>query len=161
MNDRYAELPARIAATCSILDDIVARLDRFEAEILPQLGKTGDSVLIPVQLLENGYTAIETAFLRISQAFENALEPNRWHTHLLEKMTLEVADTRPRVISMQTRTRLEELMRFRHFKRYYFQFEYDWRKIELLIVLFRESVPMVQRELTDFLTTLRKATEEE
>lgn len=81
MNDRYTELPARIAATCSILDDLVARL--------------------------------------------------------------------------------EELMRFRHFKRYYFQFEYDWRKIELLIVLFRESVPMVQRELTDFLTTLRKATEEE
>ncbi len=59
------------------------------------LGKTADSVLIPVQILENAYTAVETLFLRIFQAFENHLESQRGHADLLEKMTLEVPGNRP------------------------------------------------------------------
>lgn len=160
MNDRFAELPARIDSTLEIIDEILVRLDRFETSILPQLGKTSDSVLIPVQLLENGYTAIETLFLRISQAFENSLEPDRWHTHLLEKMALQIDGIRPCTISRETSRRLEELMRFRHFKRYYFQFDYDWRKIDLLIQLFREVVPLLRADLAEFVGKLKQAESE-
>ncbi len=159
MKDRFAEIPARVDTALEILDEILLRLDRFESSILPQLGKTSDSVLIPVQLLENGYTAVETLFLRISQAFENSLEPDRWHTHLLEKMTLQIAGVRPPTITHKTKEQLDELMRFRHFKRYYFQFDYDWRKIDLLIQIFRETVPELRSELAEFTAKLSEAAE--
>ncbi len=150
MDDHFREIPGRIEQTLSILQAVERRLDRFEAEVLPKLGKTSDSVLIPVQLLENGYTAVETVFVRISQTFENTLDAHRRHSHLLEKMTLEIPESRPRVISDALYRKLAELMRFRHFKRYYFELEYDWRKIDVLIQIFREVVPMLDRELRTF-----------
>ena len=36
-----------------------------------------------------------------------------------------------------TFSKLNELLRFRHFKRYYFEMDFDWRKIELLVQIFR------------------------
>ncbi len=150
MNDRFREIPARINQTVAILEELSARIDHFETETLPVLGRTSDAVLIPVQLIENGFTAVETLFVRISQAFENNLDQHRWHTHLLEKMTLEIADVRPRVISDQLYRNLAELMRFRHFKRYYFSLDYDWRKVDLLLQIFRESLPLLKEELYAF-----------
>ena len=41
--------------------------------------------LIAAGLFENYYTCTETIFLRIAQFFENNLDKNRWHSHLLEK----------------------------------------------------------------------------
>ena len=45
------------------------------------------------------YTALETLFLRVSQFFENRLAPDRWHSDLLEKMTLEVPGIRQPLIA--------------------------------------------------------------
>jgi hypothetical protein len=159
MPDRFNELPGYIEKTLNLLSEMVQRLDRFEKELVPNIGKTEDSVLIPVQILENGYTAIETMFMRISQAFENNLEQNRRHSDLLEKMTIEIKKTRPRVISDKTYGKLNELLRFRHFKRYYFEMNYDWRKIELLITIFRETVPLLKTELKDFADKITTALE--
>lgn len=66
MNDRFREIPARIDQTVKILEEMNARITHFETETLPLLGRTSDAVLIPVQLIENGYTAVETLFVRIS-----------------------------------------------------------------------------------------------
>ncbi len=159
MPDRFNELPGHIEKTLELLSGLLLKLERFEKELVPKIGKTEDSVLIPVQVLENGYTAIETMFMRISQAFENNLEQNRWHSDLLEKMTIEIKKARPRVISETTYGKLAELLRFRHFKRYYFEMNYDWRKIDLLITLFRETVPLLKTELTDFADKITKALE--
>jgi hypothetical protein len=54
---------------------------------------------MPVQILESAYTAIETLFVRISQAFGNHLIADRWHADLLDKMVLEIPGVRPRVIA--------------------------------------------------------------
>jgi hypothetical protein len=159
MPDRFNELPGHIEKTLELLSGLLLKLERFEKELVPKIGKTEDSVLIPVQVLENGYTAIETMFMRISQAFENNLEQNRWHSDLLEKMTIEIKKARPRVISETTYGKLAELLRFRHFKRYYFEMNYDWRKIDLLITIFRETVPLLKTELTDFADKITKALE--
>jgi hypothetical protein len=35
--------------------------------------------IVLAQILENAYTAVETALLRISQGFDNSLSPERWH----------------------------------------------------------------------------------
>jgi hypothetical protein len=157
MSDRFDEIPVRIGQTKQLLLEMIQRLDSFESEIIPMLGKTSNSVLIPVQILENAYTAAETLFLRISQAFENHLDSRRWHADLLEKMTLDVPQVRPRVLSPAAYQKLAELLRFRHFKRYYFEFDYDWRKVDFLIVIFREMVPILEHDLDRFASALRSA----
>ena len=157
MNDRFREIPALIRKTKDLLLEMISRIDKFEEEIIPKIGKTEESVFIPVQILENGYTAMETLFLRISQAFENNLDSKRWHADLLEKMTLEIAGIRPRVISDESYRMLVELLRFRHFKRYYFELTYDWRKVDYLVVIFREMVPRIHKELSFFEEKLLKS----
>lgn len=102
---------------------------------------------------------METLFLRSSQAFENQLDSSRWHAYLLEKMTLEVRGIRPRVILAATYQKLAELMRFHHFKRYYFELDFDWRKTDFLISVFRELVPLLKTDLDRFSKALRSATD--
>ena len=102
--------------------------------------------MIIAQILENAYTAIETALLRISQGFDNSLSPERWHADLLDKMVLEKKGVRPRVLSNETHRLLTELMRFRHFKRYYIELDYDWEKLRFLLSVLRRCLPLVKAE---------------
>lgn len=106
--------------------------------------------IVVAQILENTYTAIETALLRISQGFDNALAPNRWHADLLDKMLLEKKGVRPRVLSDESHRLLTELMRFRHFKRYYLELDYDWEKLRYLLSVRRRCLPLVRAELAAF-----------
>ncbi len=46
-------------------------------------------------------------------------------------MILEIEGVRKAVISDETYSNLLEFLKFRHFKRYYFEFDYDWDKLEL------------------------------
>ena len=155
MGDRFDEIPAQVDELLGILSRQLARLNGFETDIVPKIGRTSDSVLIPVQILESAFTAIETLFVRVSQAFENHLIADRWHADLLDKMILEVPGVRPRVIAAETQARLRELMRFRGSTRYYFELDYDWRKIDLLVLLFREAVPLLERDLGSFAAKLK------
>lgn len=43
-----------------------------------------------------------------------------------------------------------ETMRFRHFKRYYFQLDYDWNRLDYLTGLLERVQPNVDAELTAF-----------
>jgi hypothetical protein len=105
---------------------------------------------VVAQILDTTYTAIETALLRISQGFDNSLSPDRWHADLLDKMLLEKRGVRPRVLSDESHRLLTELMRFRHFKRYYLELDYDWAKLRYLLSVLRRCLPLVRAELTAF-----------
>ncbi|MEE9307634.1 MAG: hypothetical protein V3V57_08965 [Spirochaetia bacterium] len=50
-------------------------------------------------------------------------------------------------IHRRFRTDLEELLRFRHFKRYYFEFDYDWDRLELVRTKFLSVRRRVIEEL--------------
>ena len=117
---------------------------------IAQLGKTPMSALIVAGLLENYYTCLETIFLRISQSFENKLDPTRWHNDLLQKMTLEIEGVRTAAVSEETFSPLFELLKFRHFKRYYFELEYDWDRLDFLVTKLRQVHPLVTRDLERF-----------
>ena len=106
--------------------------------------------IVLAQILENTYTAIETALLRISQGFDNSLNPDRWHADLLDKMLLEKKSVRPRVLSDESHRLLTELMRFRHFKRYYLELDYDWEKLQYLLSVLHRVLPLVRVELSAF-----------
>ena len=129
--DRLAALAAELRAALPVLD----RIDRFHDEFQgrPQASRQSiENAIIVSDVMVSFYTCLETAFLRVSQFFENALDDARWHEQLLRAMTWTVPGVRERVISDTTCAALSELRRFRHFKRYYFAFDYDWERLELV-----------------------------
>ncbi len=97
-----------------------------------------EQAIVVSDLLVNYYTCTETILFRISQFFENSLSKEKWHQHLLEKMVLEIPGYRPRVLSDESYRSLRELLKFRHFKRYYFSIDYSWDKLDYLIIEYRK-----------------------
>ena len=114
---------------------------------IAQLGKTPISAFIVAGLLENYYTCLETIFLRISHSFDNNLDAARRHDDLLQKMTLAIDGVRTAAVSEETFSPLFELLKFRHFKRYYFELEYDWNRLDFLVTKLRQVHPLVTRDL--------------
>lgn len=115
-----------------------------------------DEAMIVTQALTNYYTCIETLFLRISTFFENNLDKEQWHRSLLEKMTLEIENVRPKVICEAVYQGLLELLKFRHFSRYYFELNYDCDKLKYLLKKFNDIHIQVKNDLSDFDCFLKK-----
>ena len=140
----------QIGLSFRILDD----MERFLAERkLPDADAPPPDRaerIVVAQILDNTYTAVETALLRIAQSFDNSLSHERWHSDLLDKMVLPNAGIRPRVLSDESHRLLTELMRFRHFKRYYLELDYDWAKLRYLLSVLRRCLPLVRGELSAF-----------
>ena len=150
MSEAIPELSALIRAHRRRLEAVYRSVESALDDEIAQLGKTPMSALIVAGLLENYYTRLETIFLRISQSFENKLDPARWHNDLLQKMTLEIEGVRTAAVSEETFSPLFELLKFRHFKRYYFELEYDWDRLDFLVTKLRQVHPLVTRDLERF-----------
>ena len=129
--DRIAALAAELDAALPVLDRINEFYDRFHRQRAGAVRSVENAIIVS-DVMVSFYTCLETSFLRISQFFENALDDARWHEQLLRAMTWTVPEVRERVISDATFAALSELRRFRHFKRYYFSFDYDWDRLELV-----------------------------
>lgn len=145
-----------IRKNTSILDGLFREHEKACMKDVPLLGRTNSSALLVAGFLENYYTCAETIFLRISQFFENSLSQEKWHMDLLGKMTLQIENIREKVISDATYSLLFELLKFRHFKRYYFQMQRDWDKIEFLQKKMRQVHPALLADLKDFIIFLKK-----
>lgn len=150
-----AGLAAHIEKHIDLLGQSFGEIIAAEEHDLALLGRSPRAAVLVAGLLENYYTCAETVFVRISQFFENHLLPGRWHRDLLERMTLQIENTRPRLLSDGTYRDLLELMRFRHFKRYYFGTAYDWDRLDELLRRVKRTHGIFVEELKDFLGFLR------
>ena len=150
MNAAIRELTALVDLHRRRLEAVHTTLERALTDEITRLGKTPVSALIIAGLLENYYTCLETIFLRISQHFENRLGSDRWHTDLLQKMTLEIKGVRVAAVSEAAFPPLLQLLQFRHFKRNYFELEYDWDRLDFLVGKLRQAQPLVTRDLQRF-----------
>ena len=158
------ELLAEHAQAARRVRGIYDSLGAARRDSIAKLGHTHDAALIVAGYLETYYTALETFFLRVFQFFENDLRPERWHAALLDKMTLAIPGVRAPVVSERNLSRLRELMRFRHFRRYDVAMDYDWTRIDFLIATLDAAHPIVMDDLTafgEFLTRLEEAAGEE
>ena len=148
--ESMAVLRGHLAQTREVLADIDTYYRDFRERELPVLGRGRTSAIVVAEVLDDTYTALETLFLRVSQFFENRLAPDRWHSDLLEKMTLEVPGIRQRLIGRPTYQHLAELMRFRHFKRHYVEQQYDWDRIDFLAQTYEKVKPLIAGDLDRF-----------
>jgi hypothetical protein len=124
--------------------------------------RSQDDAIIFSDIVVTFYTGLETVFFRISQYFENSLNRSQWHREVLLKMILDIPKVRRRVISDDTHSDLDELRRFRHFKRYYFDLTYDWDRLDLVRKKFlhvRGRVIDELKEYTEYLTELAERIE--
>ncbi|MCF7944581.1 MAG: hypothetical protein K9L75_03480 [Spirochaetia bacterium] len=156
MNSRIQELLGLIQKNSSHLEKIIKLLDKVYVDDIPKIGKTQSSALMIAGILDNYYTCLETVLFRISQVFENNLDQSKWHKALLDKMNLSIEGIRPAVVSDANYNRLLELLKFRHFRRYYFEMEYDWDRIEFLEKKLYEAHPHVLEDLRIFSDFLRR-----
>jgi len=113
-------------------------------------------LIVLAEIITDYYTCLETAFLRISKAFENSLEKYKWHANLLERMVVEIPGVRKALLTDVSYDLLKEIMRFRHFKRYYFELDYDKDRIDFLEKKYKEVVPLVLQELELYITFLQE-----
>lgn len=153
-------LVGHIHAGCAVLRELAGFLSEFREGELSTRGRDRVAALVVAQLLDRYYTAAETLFLRVSQSFENHLAAGRWHSDLLEKMLIEIPRHRPAVITRTTYELLRELMRFRHFSRYYLELEFDWAKLDFLLSVFDRAHPRLMSELAAFRESVEELIEE-
>jgi hypothetical protein len=150
---RTVVLKQQILKHLAVLDRIERFYEDFVARGDMTRRSTIDAIVI-AEILTNYYTCLETIFLRTSEYFENNLNSTRWHQDLLEKMTFQIEGIRPQVISDEAAPNLEELLHFRHFCRYYLEFEYDWDRLDFVLKKFTRVRPLLRRDLATFLAFL-------
>ena len=144
------ELQSQISHQIEVLHQLVTYLESYIAKRPEEAQATREDGFVVAGVLENYYTAAETVLLRIVQQFGNQLDAERWHASLLDRLAVEVGDVRPRVLSDPSHERLDELRRFRHFKRYYYRIDYDWDKLAFLIKKTNELQPLLVTDLQRF-----------
>ena len=142
------ELIAELEQARERVEALYSKLGQARDTTLPRIGRTDDSALIVAGYLET--------FVRVSGFFENDLAQGRWHATLLEKMNLEIEGIRTKVAGDRNLVRLRELLRFRHFRRYYVEMEYDWARIDFLLATLDEAHPAVLSDLGAFGAFLRE-----
>lgn len=141
-------LSSELRKGIEVLDKIATRLESFQEA--KEEERTDLEALAVTQLISNYYTCAETIFLRISRFFENNIPSEKWHQGLLERMTLKIDGTRPNVISDEVHDDLRELLKFRHFSRYYFDLECDWDRLNYLLKKFQDSRTLLHQQLETF-----------
>jgi hypothetical protein len=144
------ELQAEIQKTLGLVGRQRSFYDEFMAGDYLKLGKGKVAAVVVAEVLTDFYTCVETLFWRISQFFENNLPADRWHAEVLRKMTLSIPGVRERAVSDEVYAKLTELRKFRHFRRYYFEFDYDWGKLDYLRSQYEELGVLLARDLAEF-----------
>lgn len=136
-------LLAQIQKTMDLLRAQEQAYLAFLEQDAPRLVQQRSLAMLHASFLVDYYTCIETCFWRIAQFFENSLSGQRWHKDLLDRMRISIPGLREAVIRDEVHDALQELMRFRHFRRYYFEMNYDMAKINFL----REKLHFLHQEL--------------
>jgi hypothetical protein len=94
------------------------------------------------------YGLFENILVRIAANFGNHIEDtSQWHTLLLKRMMLDIAEVRPPVISHEAYHCLDELRRFRHLFRNAYVLHFDPDRLSLI---WRDAQKLEQIYLAEF-----------
>jgi hypothetical protein len=97
------------------------------------------------------YGLIENMLVRIALLFENQIDDqSQWHSQLLQRMTLEISDIRPPVISKNTYAHLNELRRFRHLFRNAYLLRFDPVRLKLVLKDAEQVEKLFQNDIEKF-----------
>ena len=103
------------------------------------------SLLGEMQELEIRLRQIEALYLSYRSTFQNEEQRDLRDAVLLADILCNTY-TGPTVLSQSTHHYLDELRRFRHFKRYYFEFDYDWERLDYMAKVLEKVFPKVLQD---------------
>lgn len=100
--------------------------------------------------LHNLYNAIESILKCIAGFFENSINGAGWHTDLLKRMTFNIEDIRPAIISKNSYALLNELRKFRHLFRHAYDYELSWKKMDELLKDYKKGKLSFTKDMDEF-----------
>lgn len=108
--------------------------------------------------LQNLYTALEELLRRVAVELDgSAPVGDDWHRELLEQMTLEVDEVRPRLLDDRLRADLDLLRRFRHLVRHAYAAEYDWDEMQSPLATAHRVVKALPEAIAELERTVQAA----
>jgi hypothetical protein len=138
----------------------LAAIERIYQEMgEPVLSPESDykEVIVVAYHLHHLYTAFENIFLNIATTFENEIkEADRWHTELLDRMTLDLMPLRPRLFDDATYDTLDELRRFRHVFRHAYRIQLDAERLQLVLKKANRLKFLYKAQIDQFLEFVSK-----
>ncbi len=147
MNEKIRLLQAEIQADLREIEKAYQILSSTRDRITER--ETGVVVGYYLQVI---YGLFENIFRRIAGAFGNQIDDEaHWHTHLLRRMTLDVQDVRPPVISQEAYECLDELRRFRHLFRNAYVLTFDPERLALVLKKAERLAKIYPQDLSRFL----------
>lgn len=101
------------------------------------------------------YGLCENLFRRIAATFGNHIAAqDQWHSQLLRRMTLDVPNVRPAVISPELYESLDELRRFRHLFRNAYVLHFDADRLTIVLKHAQAVETLLQRDIDKFIRFL-------
>ncbi len=106
--------------------------------------------------INNYYSAVEDLCRIVAAAFENNIaDVSRWHSELIDRMTLDITGVRPPLLSNSTAQLLHRLRSFRHFFRHAYRVELDEGEVRENLTRLKEVHPRLMADIDRFLAALR------
>ena len=146
----------------SEIEDELGRLATLEKELNVFLtnfvDKKPDSYALRAigSILHDFYCGLERIFRKIALEIDESLpKGDRWYRDLLKRMTLEIKNVRPLVISPELLDEYDEFLRFRHLFRNVYGYELKWKNIEPLCQNFTKIKKKFIKSIRDFIEFFR------
>jgi len=143
----------------SELLELSALTDRVQRAWEMVKKKSDDFYLDSVALnLHSFYSGLERIFELVATSIDGNLPSGaNWHQELLEQMASEKAGSRPAVISMELKGKLEGYRGFRHVVRNVYSYHLNPDKIKLLVENLPDTLMGTEAALRAFADFLRNA----
>lgn len=108
-------------------------------------------------ILHDFYTYIENIFRKIAIFIDDELPSDpTWHSILLNRMSLSIANIRKNVINDDLKETLYDYLRFRHIFRNIYGFKLNWDKMSHLVKSIESTQKTANKQITEFLEFLEK-----
>lgn len=105
------------------------------------------------------YTAIEDLFKQLAKSFENHVDNlTQFHKEMLVRMSMEVPQMRPAVISKESFVLLDKVRSFRHFIRHAYDCELDENELKLIQGRLKKEYHHLHKDLQNFRAYIKKLT---
>jgi hypothetical protein len=112
--------------------------------------------------LHNLYNAFESIFRLVAEAFENHVpDTSRWHSLLLDRMSREIEEVRPRLLSDVAAEALDELRRFRHLFRHLYRYDLEVEGVAKALKQAHRLQAVYLIDLENFIAFLDRLADEE
>ncbi|MBI5183908.1 MAG: hypothetical protein HY999_06050 [Nitrospinae bacterium] len=147
-NKNYFDLISLIEKELLIIEKLVEEIKPYHND--------SNMKRIKGSILHDFYNACERIFKWIAKDINGDFSPlEQWHKELLFRMTVDIKDVRPPVISEELAAEINEFLQFRHLFRNIYGFELKSDLLDRLVDKFDNTAERFIKEIRIFLQSFK------